>query len=386
MPNDILSGLDPGAIQQFLASLNLPQLDQGGVVPYGDLADKLNKFMTEQVRAPYIANLPGYQGNLDQAVANTSDLLKGNISRGALDQLSRAAAERGIGIGSPNSPNMMANYMTTVGRTAEANQKEGLANLHQLIADTPIPQVFNPASLFVPEHLSANELAAALAGRQTGPGTTTPPFNTGGGGGLTLPGGHLNDEPLGPGSWERPGSPILSGPQNTIAPNNDYFSEANMRARLHNQLMNRSDPFAVSRQDAWNTTGGTIGPANDWARQMMQDVNQGQQQIDFETYLRNFGMGLDTQGPNVTSSVNPFLGPDMDFWRQAQTPSVTPQDIWSGGTRDIIGGLGSYDRFFGPSGGFDPGSIFSGGGATNGYLYDDTGSGLTGDDMWDFLG
>jgi len=138
-------------------------------VPYADLAAALNAFMTQQAAAPYIANLPNYQGMLGQATANAGSQLRGEIPRDVINQIQQAGAERGIATGMPGSPNANAAYLRALGLTSIGQQQTGATNLHNLIADTPVPQLFNPASLFVPERLANQELGAAVAGRNSIP-------------------------------------------------------------------------------------------------------------------------------------------------------------------------------------------------------------------------
>lgn len=149
-------------------------ISSAGTVPYGDYANKINQFTTKAAQDPYIANLPGYLANITQRSANTSAQLQGKLPQDVLNLLAQQGAERGIATGSPGSPNTNTAYLSALGLTSLGQQKEGAANLSQSISDTPVPQLFNPASIAVPEHMAGMELRAALLG--------------GGGGQARLPG------------------------------------------------------------------------------------------------------------------------------------------------------------------------------------------------------
>lgn len=132
-------------------------------VPYADLAAKVNQFMAGQAQNPYIANLPGYLGLTQQRSANIGSQLAGQVSPSTTNLLAQRGAERGIGVGA-GGPNAASAWLAALGLTSEGLQQQGQANLSQAIADTPVPEIWNPMSLYVPERLAQQELAAARTG------------------------------------------------------------------------------------------------------------------------------------------------------------------------------------------------------------------------------
>lgn len=126
-----------------------------------NLAGQVNQFSNQQAVNPYIANLPGYAGLLGQASQNASSLLQGQVPTDVWQQMIRGAAERGVGMGSPGSPNANAALMQALGTNSLALGQTGLANFQTLMGLTPVGQQFNPASMFVsPEQMQAAQTAA----------------------------------------------------------------------------------------------------------------------------------------------------------------------------------------------------------------------------------
>lgn len=182
-------------------------LSSAGAVPYGNLAASTNQFMIGQSQAPFLANLPNYASNVAQRGANTSSLLQGQVPPDVIRQMQQQAAERGIATGSPGSDNSNASYLQSLGLTSLGLQDQGSKELSQSIADTPVPQLFNPASLFVPEHLAGLEQRAAAAGLSSGsryPGFTMPSS-------LQVPGGRLGQGVTNP-AYGSVGAGAPSGP------------------------------------------------------------------------------------------------------------------------------------------------------------------------------
>ncbi len=140
-----------GAIGGNLGNLgNLGQLSQG--------IGGINAGLGQQ---PYIQNLPGYQGLLNQASANTQSLLGGNIPADVLTQIQQAGAERGVATGAPGSPNANAAMLRALGLTSLGLQQQGQQNFAQLRGQTPTGPVFNPASMLVDPNMQQQAQAAA---------------------------------------------------------------------------------------------------------------------------------------------------------------------------------------------------------------------------------
>lgn len=194
----------PGGVARLRSSTGTPGIGAAGFVPYQDLTSATNAFMTGQARAPFTANLPDYERLINQFSANIGANLEGRLTEGERRNAQRMAAERGIRSGMPGAPAIDTSLILDIINQTNQRQQQGAAGLHQAIADTPVPQLFNPMSLFVPQTLAANEFAAARLGqRQTSQPSNwrgTPSFS------VQLPGGSLGQQSdwwNQPASWER---------------------------------------------------------------------------------------------------------------------------------------------------------------------------------------
>lgn len=120
--------------------------------------------MTNQAQKPFMANLPNYAGMVGQRTQNTGQMLKGELPNDVISQLAQSAAERGITSGAPGSDNSNAAFMRALGLNSLDLMGKGSQELSQSIADTPVPELWNPASLYVPTVLGQQEKDAAVAG------------------------------------------------------------------------------------------------------------------------------------------------------------------------------------------------------------------------------
>ena len=107
--------------------------------------------MGQQVRAPFLANLPNYAGMVGQRSANTTNLLRGEVPPDVLRQIQQRGAERGVSTGMTGGPNMNASWLQALGLTSLGLQQQGSKELTQSIADTPVPEPWNPISLYLAE-------------------------------------------------------------------------------------------------------------------------------------------------------------------------------------------------------------------------------------------
>jgi len=138
-----------------------------GGVPYGKEAGDINAFMNQQAQNSYLANLPGYAGAVGQRATNTQQMLQGQLPQDVIGQITQGAAERGISGGSPGSPNANAAYLRALGLNSLQMQQQGSDELSKSIADAPIPELWNPASLYVPTILGQQEKEAAKSATQS---------------------------------------------------------------------------------------------------------------------------------------------------------------------------------------------------------------------------
>jgi hypothetical protein len=164
------------ASNYFIDPISSQQVGQqnnalGGGVPYGGMASGVNDFMAGQAQNQYLSNLPGYLGNITQRANNTSQQLKGQLPIDVIQQIQRQAAERGVANGMPDAAgNNNAAYLRALGLNSLQMMQQGSQNLTQSIADTPVSPLWNPMSLYVPERLGQQALAAAQQGRRQGGG------------------------------------------------------------------------------------------------------------------------------------------------------------------------------------------------------------------------
>lgn len=145
--------------------------DIGNLPSLTDLASQVNQFNTGQAIAPYIANLPGYQGMVAQSSQNIGNLLQGNVPPDVLRLLQQQAAERGVGRGISGSPNEMAAYLQALGLTSLGLQHQGEGELTQAIGRTPTAPMFNVANfLTTPNEEQAARMAANMYSAAPDPG------------------------------------------------------------------------------------------------------------------------------------------------------------------------------------------------------------------------
>lgn len=127
------------------------------------LAEQVNKFNIGQAAQPYIMGLPNYEQMVGQSSKNIGSLLAGQIPTDVLSQMSQAAAERGINIGSAGSDNVNAALMRALGLTSLDLMGRGETELTGAMARTPTAKLFDPSSMFVtPEQQQAAQMAANI--------------------------------------------------------------------------------------------------------------------------------------------------------------------------------------------------------------------------------
>lgn len=143
-------------------------------LPHSDLAGNVNQFMTGQAVLPFLQNLPGYANMVGQRSENAQSMLSGEIPTDVQNVIAQGAAERGIAGGSPGAPNTNAAYLRALGLTSLDMTSQGSQLLSQSIADTPVPELWNPMSLYVPQTLGADEARYAQQGIAAGKAAAKP--------------------------------------------------------------------------------------------------------------------------------------------------------------------------------------------------------------------
>lgn len=123
-----------------------------------DLAGMTNAFMTQQALQPFLANLPDYSAMTQQRSANIGAGLRGEVPVEVTNLLRQQGAEGAAGRGmAPTSPSVNSAWLQALGLTSLGRQKQAGEELSTAIRETPVPELFNPASLFLPERFAERE-------------------------------------------------------------------------------------------------------------------------------------------------------------------------------------------------------------------------------------
>jgi len=135
------------------------------------LGGGLNQFNAQQAAGQYQANLPLYNQLNQQGSQNILSNLQGKLPQDVVDLIGRQAAERGVAIGSPGSPNANASLLRSLGLTSLDLMNQGQNQFTQAIGRTPTGPLFNPASMFVtPEQQQMAQLLQNIFGSAPIPG------------------------------------------------------------------------------------------------------------------------------------------------------------------------------------------------------------------------
>jgi hypothetical protein len=145
------------------------------------LASTVNQFMTQQAKAPWQANYPLFDPIMGQLGQNVYQQAQGKVTDSTINQLLQGAAQRGIITGSPGSPGSNAAYLAALGKTSEQQQALGMQGATALGALTPVPEIWNPMSLYVPERLARMEQGIAQQAEYTRPSTYKTSYRIGSG-------------------------------------------------------------------------------------------------------------------------------------------------------------------------------------------------------------
>lgn len=180
---------DPAAAAAAAAAANLKNLPN-----YEQLAKKVNEANYIQLMEQVRKGFPGYDEAIARASSNINAELAGQISPDVVSQLTQRAAERGIGIGSPGSPNTNAALLKAFYDTSSGQQQKGMANYGQMMSSIPKAPLMDITGLLTsskdimdaqnmanwiaaaadPASKAAAELAAARAGMGAGRYQTAP--------------------------------------------------------------------------------------------------------------------------------------------------------------------------------------------------------------------
>ncbi len=143
---------DPRTITSQVTDANLANMGK-----FQDLASQTNAFNQAQALLPYTGTDPNFLANRSIESGNVNQQLQGQVPLDVWRQIQQGAAERGVRMGSPGSPNANAAMLAALGTNSIAMQNLGRTGQHQLYADTPVGKQLDPSSLFT----NANDLYSA---------------------------------------------------------------------------------------------------------------------------------------------------------------------------------------------------------------------------------
>lgn len=127
--------------------------------PQWGLANQANQFMNMQARTGLQQNLPLYGPLALQSSRNIQNWQQGQVPQDVQDMLRQRAAEYGQKIGSPGITNTA--WLRALGLTSLGLQQQAEGFLTQAMQRTPVPELWNPMALYVPERKAYAELQAA---------------------------------------------------------------------------------------------------------------------------------------------------------------------------------------------------------------------------------
>lgn len=126
--------------------------------------EAINRQNVESQRAALEYQIPGYLGQMGQAMGNIGQGQLGQVPGDVWSAIQRGGAERGIGMGSPTSPNANAAMLAVLGKTSIGEQQRAMENFRNIMTAVPQLQPWNPSSLLItPEQVyNAQYLANVL--------------------------------------------------------------------------------------------------------------------------------------------------------------------------------------------------------------------------------
>ena len=118
----------------------------GNLTHLTDLIDSINRSSQQQALQARIPNAPALE---QQSSANIGSELRGELPQDVMNLLGQQAAERGVAIGSPGSPNANAAYLRGLGLTSLQQEQAGQQNLTSAYARNPAAPIFDPSSQLI---------------------------------------------------------------------------------------------------------------------------------------------------------------------------------------------------------------------------------------------
>lgn len=88
--------------------------------------------------------LPGAQTGIENLLALSQKDLSGQLDPSTINNIEQAAAERGIAIGDPSSPNANAAMLAALGQTTQQLEQTGAQDLASAVGLAPVGPAYNP--------------------------------------------------------------------------------------------------------------------------------------------------------------------------------------------------------------------------------------------------
>jgi len=119
------------------------------------LTGQINALNRQGQAAALGSRIPNATGLEAESSANIGSELAGNLPADVIRNLQQAAAERGVAVGSPGSPNSSAAYLRALGLSSLDLSNMGQQNLSSALARNPAAPLFDPSQLLITPYQGA---------------------------------------------------------------------------------------------------------------------------------------------------------------------------------------------------------------------------------------
>lgn len=348
----VLSGATPvtgegayGKVPQVTSpQVTQAQAMQGNLAQLGNiqkLMAALDQQQAQNVLLPFQMGIPNWGPAMGQTMANVTQGLQGVVNSDVWTNLQRGAAERGIAMGSPLSPNAQTNLLQMLGLTSYGVQQDALKNLLNVMGSMPRISPFNPSQLLTTPaeqqqwQYLADLLKAApdpAQARQAELAATQAGINMGNRGGyyqplMTTPSG-MTRRPV-PADSTPPSVGPSYPPRTPYAPSGSYGSRY-------------TDPIS-GESFSWNPKAGVY--VNDRTGEQFStaelDYALAPAQEEAASNLSDWPpLGAPGSYPSMTEAGSPYSGEPADWWLQGYD---TPEDYDQAMYPDWYWEMGYFD-------------------------------------------
>jgi len=160
--------LHPKATTTASADGTIPPVATTGGTSTPDLSSLtafVNQLNQQGQTSAEAARIPGATALETQSSGNIASELAGQLPPDVVNQLQQAAAERGVAIGSPGSPNVDSNFLLNYLGGSLGLQRQGQSDLSAALARNPTAPIFDPTSqLLTPYQSGVLSNQSALLG------------------------------------------------------------------------------------------------------------------------------------------------------------------------------------------------------------------------------